>query len=36
MNEAAQSGDSNGVFRLIYRSRDLIPLDSRKAELGAC
>ena len=23
------------VFRLIYRSRDLIPLDTRKTELGA-
>jgi Sensors of blue-light using FAD len=34
MNEAAGSRDSDGVFRLIYRSRNLIPLDSRKADLG--
>ena len=39
MTEAApgpnSAGPDNAVFRLIYRSRDLIPLDSRKAELGS-
>jgi hypothetical protein len=39
MTEAAPGPDSAGpdraVFRLIYRSRDLIPLDNRKTELGA-
>ncbi len=39
MTEAAPGPDSanpdRAVFRLIYRSRDLIPLDNRKTELGA-
>jgi hypothetical protein len=34
MTEAAQAPEANGVFRLIYRSRNLIPPDDRKTELG--
>ena len=34
MTEAAQAPGSGEVFRLIYRSRNLIPPDDRKAELG--
>jgi len=35
MTEAAQAPEADGVFRLIYRSRDLIPADDRKTELGS-
>ena len=35
MTEAAQAPGSGDVFRLIYRSRNLIPPDDRKAELGS-
>jgi hypothetical protein len=35
MTEAAQTPEAGDVFRLIYRSRNLIPPDTRKAELGA-
>jgi hypothetical protein len=34
MSEAAPAPQAGDVFRLIYRSRNLIPLDSRKTELG--
>ncbi len=34
MSEAGEASEADGQFRLIYRSRNLIPLDSRKAELG--
>src|ERR1700761_9227795 len=34
MTEAAQAPEDHGVFRLIYRSRNLIAPDDRKAELG--
>jgi hypothetical protein len=34
MTEAAQAPGSGEVFRLIYRSRNLVPPDDRKAELG--
>src|ERR1700753_2501350 len=37
-SDRADSGRADfdrAVFRLIYRSRDLIPLDTRKTELGA-
>jgi Sensors of blue-light using FAD len=30
-----RANPDRAVFRLIYRSRDLIPLDTRKTELGA-
>jgi hypothetical protein len=32
---AAGGQDRDGVFRLIYRSRNLLPQEVRKAELGA-
>ncbi len=32
MPDAAPTG---GTFRLMYRSRDLIPAEGRKAELGS-
>lgn len=35
MTDAAPSVAPEGVFRLIYRSRDQIPMGSRKVELGA-
>jgi hypothetical protein len=34
MTDAAQAEDDGDVFRLIYRSRNLIPVDGRKAGLG--
>ena len=34
MSDPAQAQPAGSVFRLIYRSRNLIPLDDRKAELG--
>ena len=34
MTEAAQAPGPGNVFRLIYRSRNLIPPEDRKAELG--
>jgi len=34
MTEAAQAPEADGVFRLIYRSRNLIAPDDRKAVLG--
>src|ERR1700744_3785112 len=34
MTEAAQAPEDNGVFRLIYRSRNLIAPGDRKSELG--
>jgi hypothetical protein len=34
MTDAAQAQDHGEVFRLIYRSRNLIPPDGRKAQLG--
>lgn len=34
MTNAAADPASDGVFRLIYRSRDLISPDRRKVELG--
>ena len=34
MTEAGQAAEADGVFRLIYRSRNLIPLDDRRTELG--
>jgi hypothetical protein len=34
MSDPAQAQQAGGVFRLIYRSRNLIPLDDRKTELG--
>jgi hypothetical protein len=35
MTEAAQVPEADGVFRLIYRSRNLIPPDDRRTELGS-
>ncbi|HEX4256045.1 MAG TPA: BLUF domain-containing protein [Streptosporangiaceae bacterium] len=35
MTEAAQAPEADGVFRLIYRSRNLIPPDDRKTQLGS-
>ena len=35
MTEAAQAPEADGVFRLIYRSRNLIPPDDRRTELGS-
>lgn len=34
MDRAAGGQDADGVFRLIYRSRNLIPPEVRRAELG--
>lgn len=34
MTDSAQNGASHGVFRLMYRSRDLIAPGDRKVELG--
>lgn len=34
MTEAAQAPEADGVFRLIYRSRNLIAPGDRKSELG--
>lgn len=34
MTEAAQAPEEDGVFRLIYRSRNLIAPGDRKSELG--
>src|SRR6201990_1568535 len=35
MTEAAQAPEADGVFRLIYRSRNLIPAGDRNTELGS-
>ena len=35
MTEAAQAPEADSVFRLIYRSRNLIPPDDRRTELGS-
>ena len=34
MNDATPGPATTGIFRLIYRSRDRIPMDQRKVELG--
>jgi hypothetical protein len=34
MPDAVQDADPAGVFRLMYRSRSLIPAEARRAELG--
>ena len=34
MTDATPNRPSEGAFRLMYRSRDLIPADRRKVELG--
>jgi hypothetical protein len=35
MTDAGQAPEADGVFRLIYRSRNLIPPDDRRIELGS-
>lgn len=34
MTDAAPTGDAAPTFRLMYRSRDRIPAERRKVELG--